>query len=47
MDMVGHQAVTPHRDAVFAALMSEEIAVEFVVGVAEKTLSRRLARCVT
>ena len=34
--MVGHQAIRPHRDALFAALNAQQIALEFVIGIAEE-----------
>ena len=34
--MVGHQAIRPHRDALFAALNARQIALEFVNGIAEE-----------
>ena len=34
--MVGHQAISPHRDARLAAALSQQIAVERVVGIAEE-----------
>jgi hypothetical protein len=34
--MVGHQAMAPDLDAKLAALLSERIAIEFVVGIVEE-----------
>ena len=34
--MIGHQAVRPDRDTMLAALLTQQIAIEFVVGVGEK-----------
>jgi len=36
MDMIGHQAVGPDRDTMLAALLTQQIAIEFVVGIGEK-----------
>ena len=36
MNMVGHQAIGPDSDALLAALLAQEIAVEFIVGVGEE-----------
>ena len=33
MDVVGHQAIAPHRDRLARAGLAKQIAVEFVVGV--------------
>jgi len=34
--MIGHQAIGPDSDAMLAALLAQEIAVEFIVGVGEE-----------
>ena len=36
MNMIGHQAIGPDSDAMLAALLAQEIAVEFIVGVGEE-----------
>jgi hypothetical protein len=41
MDLVGHQAIGPHRDPVALAGLREEIAMERVVVVAEEHLFAR------
>jgi len=39
VDMIGHQAVRPDRDTMLAALLTQQIAIEFVAGIG-KTRSR-------
>jgi hypothetical protein len=36
MDVVGHQALAPHRHAMFSAFHGQEIAIKLVIGVAEE-----------